>query len=138
MTGPPDKVAVVADDDGVTRRILLVLLERQQFRVCLAEDGEGALRLVRDEAPDIVFLDAQMPAPDGFEVCRTLRKELSAARQPYVIMITAAGRDVDREKAAAVGVDRFLTKPFSPSQLSQQLDEVSGKRRRPLNNELSE
>lgn len=112
---------VVADDDGVTRRMLTLLLERQGFRVLVASDGTGALALVREARPRVVFLDARMPAPDGYEVCRTIRSELPADAQPFVTMITAAGQDDDRERAAAVGVDEFLTKPFSPSHLSARL-----------------
>jgi DNA-binding response OmpR family regulator len=114
-------VAVVADDDGVTRRVLTLLLERTGYRVLVAVDGESALTLVRDARPGVVFLDARMPAPDGYEVCRTIRAELPPDAQPYVAMITAAGRDDDRERATEVGVDEFLTKPFSPSRVSARL-----------------
>ena len=116
---PP--IAVVADDDGVTRRVLTMLLERQRFQVLVAGDGDTALGLIRSAHPEVVFLDARMPAPDGFEVCRTIRADLTPDNQPFVFMVTAAGQEADRERAAAVGVDEFLTKPFSPSQLSARL-----------------
>lgn len=126
MTAPDETThtVLVADDDGVTRRVLTMLLERQSFRVLVAEDGASALRQVRDAAPSIVFLDAQMPAPDGYEVCRIIRAE-TTGRQPFVIMLTAAGQDSDRQKAAAVGVNEFLTKPFSPSKLARRLHELA-------------
>ena len=117
----PQQVALVADDDAVTRRVLTMLLERQGFRVVAAEDGEGALRHARADQPEVIFLDAQMPAPDGYEVCRLLRAEGSAKPEPLVIMLTAAGQESDRRRAAAVGVNEFLTKPFSPSKLSARL-----------------
>lgn len=117
----PVPTVVVADDDGVTRRMLTLLLERQGFHVLVASDGQGALTLVREARPRVIFLDARMPAPDGYEVCRTIRAELPADAQPFVTMITAAGQDDDRERAAAVGVDEFLTKPFSPSHLAARL-----------------
>jgi len=119
-------VAVVADDDGVTRRMLTLLLQRQGYRVLVAVDGEGALRHVRESRPAVVFLDARMPAPDGYEVCRTIRAEHPADAQPHVTMITAAGQDDDRKRAVEVGVDEFLTKPFSPSHLSAQLRAMRG------------
>ena len=129
MTAAVDSpVALVADDDGVTRRVLTMLLERQGFRVLLAEDGQGALRHVRTGRPGIVFLDAQMPAPDGYDVCRTIREEHLAEPEPFVIMLTAAGQESDRRRAVAAGVNEFLTKPFSPSKLAtrlQQLREVT-------------
>lgn len=114
-------VAVVADDDGVTRRVLTLLLQRQGYRVLVAVDGEGALRHVRDAQPTVVFLDARMPEPDGYEVCRIIRAESPSDGQPYVAMITAAGQEDDRARAALVGVDEFLTKPFSPSHLAARL-----------------
>lgn len=122
MTPPP--VALVADDDAVTRRVLTMLLERQGFRVVAAEDGEGALRQARADHPRVIFLDAQMPAPDGYEVCRLLRAEGSASPEPLVIMLTAAGQESDRRRAAAVGVNEFLTKPFSPSKLAARLQHL--------------
>lgn len=124
LTTSSGHVAVVADDDGATRRILTVLLERHLYVVWLAVDGRAAIDLIADKQPDVVFLDAQMPGADGYEVCRTIRAE-SPGRQPWVFMITAAGQDADRQLALEVGVDQFLTKPFSPSQLSEQLKQLS-------------
>jgi len=122
-------VAVVADDDGVTRRILSVLLERQGCEVHVAVDGDAALTLVRERRPEILFLDARMPGLDGFEVCRAVRDELPSDVQPFVFMITAAGEAADRERASSVGIDEFLTKPFSPSQLSNLLGQLAAPRR---------
>jgi CheY-like chemotaxis protein len=118
------QLALVADDDPVTRRVLAMLLERQGVDVRLAEDGEAALRHARADHPDIIFLDARMPDPDGYEVCRILRDE-GARPEPFIFMLTAAGQDSDRQKAAAVGVDEFLTKPFSPSKLLARLQQSS-------------
>ena len=117
----PAPMAVIADDDGATRRVLQVLLEREGYDVLVAVDGESAVQLVRDALPTVVFLDARMPAPDGYEVCRIIRTELAPADQPYVTMLTASGREDDRERATEAGVDEFLTKPFSPSRVSARL-----------------
>jgi CheY-like chemotaxis protein len=121
-------VALVADDDGVIRRVLTMLLERQGYRVLVAEDGDGALHQVRSGQPSVIFLDARMPAPDGYEVCRTIREERLAEPEPFVIMLTAAGEESDRRRAAVAGVNEFLTKPFSPSKLSTRLRQLSGGR----------
>jgi CheY-like chemotaxis protein len=126
MTTPAKlPVALVADDDRVTRRVLTMLLERQGFRVLVAEDGQEALQHVRSSRPSIVFLDARMPAPDGYDVCRTIRDERLAQPEPFVIMLTAAGQESDRRRAAAAGVNEFLTKPFSPSKLSTRLQQLN-------------
>ena len=124
VAATPPPMAVIADDDGATRRVLQVLLEREGYDVLVAVDGESAVQLVRDARPAVVFLDARMPAPDGYEVCRMIRSELAPADQPYVTMLTASGRDDDRERAAAAGVDEFLTKPFSPSRVSARLHQL--------------
>lgn len=119
--GADGPVAVIADDDGATRRVLTLLLEREGYRVLVAVDGSGAVQLVRDGHPLVVFLDARMPAPDGYEVCRIIRADASLTRQPHITMLTASGREDDRERASAAGVDEFLTKPFSPSRVSARL-----------------
>jgi CheY-like chemotaxis protein len=118
-------VALVADDDRVSRRVLGMLLQRQGFHVLMAEDGQEALRQVRAGHPFVIFLDARMPAPDGYDVCRTIRQEQGPAPEPFVIMLTAAGQESDRRRAEAVGVNEFLTKPFSPSKLSARLQQLA-------------
>lgn len=118
-------LALVADDDGATRRLLTMVLERQGYRVLVAVDGVGALQHFRESGPGVVFLDARMPAPDGYEVCRTIRSETATDTGPYVTMLTASGRDDDRQRATEAGVDEFLTKPFSPSRLSARLSALA-------------
>ncbi|MDP9417247.1 MAG: response regulator [Actinomycetota bacterium] len=116
--------AVIADDDAVIRRVLGLLLQREGFEVHAASDGEQAVELARQLRPAVVFLDAMMPVTDGYNACRRIRAELDDASQPVVVMVTAAGQAEDREQAAAAGVDEFITKPFSPSRLSQQVREI--------------
>ena len=125
---PSPPMAVIADDDGATRRVLTVLLEREGYQVLVAVDGGSALQLIRDAEPVVVFLDARMPEPDGYEVCRIVRSELPKDRQPYVTMLTASGREDDRKQAVDAGVDEFLTKPFSPSRVSARLHALRGAR----------
>ena len=118
-------VALVADDDAVIRRLLAMLLERQGFRVLVAADGATALTQAAAGQPRVIFLDARMPDPDGFEVCRLLRAQQLVQPEPLVIMLTAAGQESDRQKAASVGVNEFLTKPFSPSKLAARLQQLT-------------
>ena len=119
----PGLLAVVADDDGVIRRLLTMMLERQGFTVLVAEDGQHALHHIRAGRPSVVFLDAHMPGIDGYEVCRRIRAEAQQP-EPTVIMLTAAGQDSDRRRATAAGVNEFMTKPFSPSKLGARLQEL--------------
>jgi DNA-binding response OmpR family regulator len=125
MSAAAESVALVADDDGVIRRMLTMLLERLGYQVLLAGDGGQALRLAIAHQPRLIFLDARMPPPDGFEVCRLLREQVPAERAPVIFMVTAAGQESDRRLAATVGVDEFLTKPFSPSKLTARLQQLS-------------
>ena len=87
----PGLLAVVADDDGVIRRLLTMMLERQGFTVIVAEDGQHALHHIRNGRPSVVFLDAHMPVIDGYEVCRRIRAEAQQP-EPTVIMLTAADK----------------------------------------------
>ena len=120
--------AVIADDDAVIRRVLGLLLEREGLEVHAATDGEEAVALVHELRPDVVFLDAMMPPPDGYDVCARIRAELDEAAQPRIVMITAAGQPADRDRARTAGVDHFVTKPFSPSALADYLRTVSARR----------
>jgi CheY-like chemotaxis protein len=121
---PATQVVVVADDDRVTRRVLSALLERHGYEVHTAADGDETLALVKALRPSALF-DAMMPPPDGYEVCALIRADSDlAATQPVIVMVTAAGQEADRARAVEAGVDDFVTKPFSPSQLSAKLQQL--------------
>ena len=115
---------LVVDDSPVIVRLLSLALTQNGYQVVTAADGEEGLARVRELSPPLVFLDAMMPKLNGYEVCEAVRADESLARRPYVIMLTAAGQETDRERAEAVGVDEFMTKPFSPSALIERVREV--------------
>jgi CheY-like chemotaxis protein len=115
---------LIADDEPHVLLLVVMTLRKEGYRIVEAQDGAEALALARSEQPDVVILDASMPELSGFEVCEALRADASIARQPYVLMLTAAGQDDDRRRAGVVGVDAFKTKPFSPSALRQHVREV--------------
>ncbi len=117
-------VIVVADDDSVSRRVLSALIGREGHEVHTAVDGNETLALVTELRPAVLFVDAAMPAPDGYEVCALIRADDDLETQPIIVMVTAAGREGDRDRAMAAGVDDFVTKPFSPSQLTAKLREL--------------
>ena len=121
MTAP---TILVADDEPHLLLLVVVTLRKDGYRIIEAHDGGEALDLARAERPDMIVLDAMMPHLSGFDVCATLRDDGSIDPQPYVLMLTAAGQDDDRARAAAAGVDEFLTKPFSPSKLRTRVREV--------------
>jgi DNA-binding response OmpR family regulator len=115
---------VIADDEPHILRLLDMALTRGGYPVVTARDGEEALARVRDHAPVIVILDGEMPRRSGYEVARAVRDDPAISVQPYIIMLTAGGQPADAARAAAAGVDEFLTKPFSPRRLVSRVREV--------------
>lgn len=113
------KVLVVDDEPNIVLS-LEFLMEQAGFEVATAEDGEQALAQVRDDQPDLLLLDISLPGISGFDVLERLRSEEATARLP-IIMLTAHGRDVEREKGMALGADDYITKPFSTQTLVEKV-----------------
>ena len=95
-------------------------MEQAGFEVVTAEDGEQALARVNDSQPDLLLLDISLPGISGFDVLERLRNEEATAQLP-IIMLTAHGRDVEREKGMALGADDYITKPFSTQSLVEKV-----------------
>jgi DNA-binding response OmpR family regulator len=112
---------VIADDSRTAVTVLAFALAREGYEVVTATDGVEALERIRETLPRLVILDGMMPRKDGFTVAAEIRGDSSIDPQPHIIMVTAEGRDDDRDRAVGAGVDDFLTKPFSPSQLLQRV-----------------
>ena len=111
---------LIADDEPNIVTSLEFLMRNCDYEVCVARDGEEALRLAQDFRPDEVLLDAMMPLKSGFEVCRSIRANpaLAATR---IVMLSARGRDVDVGRGLALGADAYVTKPFSTKDLLAQV-----------------
>lgn len=126
-----EKIVVVEDE----RDILEVIdynLGREGYRVVTTTDGLEALRLIRDEAPDVVLLDLMLPGLDGIELCRRLKSDAVTKATP-IIMVTAKGEEADVVLGLGVGADDYITKPFSPRELVARVKAVL--RRGPLKEE---
>jgi DNA-binding response OmpR family regulator len=104
---------VLVDDDVTLADVTAFALRRAGFLVLLAHDGEQALELCDIEQPDLVILDIQLPGMDGLEVCRELR----AAGNVPIIMLTVRNSDDDIVRGLELGADDYVPKPFSPRQL---------------------
>ena len=91
-------------------------LEQEGMELIFAEDGDQALKLVQEEAPDLAILDVMMPRQDGYEVCEQVKHDLGLGRV-YVIMLTSKGQVFDRARADKVGADIYITKPFKPREV---------------------
>ncbi len=106
----PGRVLVV-DDEEKNRELLVDSLQQQGYEVSQAENGEIALKLVREKSPDVILLDAMMPQMDGFETCRWIRKEPVSAAIPILMITSLTDRD-DRLRGIEAGVNDFLSKPI--------------------------
>jgi CheY-like chemotaxis protein len=117
------KTILVADDEVHIVRIIEDKLIRDGHRVITAADGQEALEKALAERPDLILMDVMMPRMNGFEVCRRLRQE-EATRTTPIFLITAQGQESDEEAGREAGANRYITKPFSPRQLSQIVREA--------------
>jgi DNA-binding response OmpR family regulator len=111
---------LVADDDADIRNLVTFKLTQSGHRVTAVEDGLAALRAAREQPVDLVLLDIRMPGMSGLDVCRNLRAEPETATLP-AIMITARSQEGDIEAGFAAGADDYITKPFSPRELSSRV-----------------
>ncbi len=121
---------LVVDDEPPIVRLMEFILARQGHEMLIAVNGQEALDKVRAHQPDLVLLDIMMPRIDGYEVARTLRADPATATLP-IIMLSAKAQEEDIQKGINVGVDEYITKPFSPEQLvgvvGDYLSRVPGK-----------
>jgi DNA-binding response OmpR family regulator len=111
---------LVIDDEPYILRSLSYLLTREGYRVETATNGVDGLACVRALRPPIVFLDIMMPQMDGYEVCEQIRLDPSIV-ETHVIMLSAKGQQIDRERALLVRADEYMTKPFSPREVAQHV-----------------
>lgn len=111
---------LVVDDEHIVTEVVARYLIREGFSVRTASDGEEALRLAREEPPDLVVLDLMLPKLDGLEVCRRLRAESAVP----IIMLTAKGEETDKIVGLTLGADDYLAKPFSPRELVARVQAV--------------
>lgn len=109
------KILVVDDEPSIVR-LMEFILARQGHEMLVAVNGEEALQAVQTHQPDLVLLDIMMPRIDGYEVARTLRADPQTANMP-IIMLSAKAQEEDIQKGIDVGVNEYITKPFSPEQL---------------------
>lgn len=118
------QLTVMVIDDSITmRRVAERLLTRNGYRVTTAKDGMDGIAQLQTEAPDAVLLDIEMPKVDGFEVATFIRNNPQLSQLP-IIMITSRSGEKHRERAAAIGVNRYLIKPYQEQQLLTELREV--------------
>ncbi len=121
-TGVPRKVLIVEDEPNIAET-LRFLLTHAGYQVAIEHDGGRAVARVRADAADLLILDVMLPNRSGFDILRDLRQGGHEALP--VLMLTARGQPRDRETAEAIGVTRFMTKPFSNTELMQAVRELA-------------
>ena len=101
---------LIADDEQLMRQLVVDFLKPEGYEMLEAADGKEALKLYHEQHPDLVLLEVMMPGYDGWTVCREIRRESSVP----IMMLTAKGEEIDQLCAYDLGVDEYITKPFSP------------------------
>lgn len=121
------RVLIVDDEAHITQLIEQALedLEDEGVELLTASNGQEALEVIEAQRPDLVYLDIMMPRMNGFDVCRTVKKEWKM-EGITIVMLTAKGQEVDRQRGEEVGADLYMTKPFDPDSLLQNALEVLG------------
>ncbi|MBS1919129.1 MAG: response regulator [Bacteroidetes bacterium] len=117
---------LIVDDEAHIRMLLeqtLEELEDEDVNFLTAENGEEALSIIQEEKPQLVFLDVMMPKMNGMEVCRRVKKELGL-NEVFIVLLTAKGQELDRQKGQEVGADVYMTKPFDPEMILKKAREV--------------
>ena len=123
MTAARGGKVLVVDDDPALAEMLGIVLRGEGFEPSFVADGDAALGAFRRERPDLVLLDAMMPGMSGFDVCQVVRAN-DELRATKILMLTAKGRDTDLARGSGVGVDAYVTKPFSTKELASKVREL--------------
>jgi len=119
---------LIVDDEAHIRLLIeqtLEDLEDDGIELLTASNGAEALELIKAEKPKLIFLDVMMPKVNGFDVCQTVKKDLGLTNI-YIVMLTAKGQEVDKQKGQEVGADIYMTKPFDPDELYDKAIEILG------------
>lgn len=107
---------LIVEDEREIAQLIYSCLSREGFNCQIAYDGLSALTKVKNLQPDLIILDLMLPQLDGLEVCSRVRNQ-GLSKDPYILMLTAKGEEIDRVIGLSTGADDYLVKPFSPREL---------------------
>jgi signal transduction histidine kinase/ligand-binding sensor domain-containing protein/CheY-like chemotaxis protein/HPt (histidine-containing phosphotransfer) domain-containing protein len=125
-SGLPPLRILVAEDNVVNQKVMLLLLQRLGYAADVAADGEETLAALRRQRYDVILMDVQMPGMDGLEAARRIRDGWPAEERPRIIAVTANALREDREACLAAGMDDYLSKPVLPEDLRAALCRGAG------------
>src|SRR6185436_7923977 len=114
---------LVTDDEPITRMLVKLLLEKADFEVLEAANGRDAVEIAAREHPDLVLIDLNMPEMDGYEAIARMRKDLSLATMPILVLTSEEGPGVER-RVLQLGADDYIMKPFNPDVLLSRVNAV--------------
>jgi len=123
-----DLKLLIVDDEPHIRMLLeqtLEELEDEDVEMFIATNGQEAYDIIQKEKPQLVFLDVMMPKMNGFEVCQKVKMELKMD-DVHIILLTAKGQEMDKEKGLSVGANEYMTKPFDPDSLLDKAMNILG------------
>ncbi len=112
-------VLIVEDEPNIVLSLEFLVMQAG-YDVCVAHDGEAALQAVEESTPALILLDIMIPKRNGYDVCRSIRAN-PAWKDIPILMLTAKGRDVERERGLALGADDYIAKPFSTRELTDKV-----------------
>jgi two-component system, OmpR family, alkaline phosphatase synthesis response regulator PhoP len=107
---------LIIEDEAEIAQLIQLYLEREGFSCRHCRDGVSALQVFQEQQPDLIILDLMIPGIDGLEVCARIRQK-PGAKDPYIMMVTAKGEEIDRIIGLSTGADDYMVKPFSPKEL---------------------
>lgn len=107
---------LIVEDEPEIAKLIQMTLEREGFSCQWCRDGLAALQVFAKQQPDVILLDLMLPGLDGLEVCARIRQK-PGVKDPYILMLTAKGEEIDRVIGLSTGADDYLVKPFSPTEL---------------------
>ncbi len=107
---------LIVDDDPYIQRALAFVLRKEGFEVETSSDGQDALMKAKELKPKVIFLDIMIPKTNGFDTCKAIKSD-AELKDTYIIMLTAKGQEIDRERGLREGANEYMNKPFSPKDI---------------------
>lgn len=119
------RTVLCVDDSPTSLNVMAESLRDRGYNVMTAADGEDAMRQIGTQKPDLILLDIILPKKNGFQICRQL-KTSPATRDIKVVLVSSKSQDTDRYWGLKQGADEYITKPFEPDQLVEQVEHQLG------------
>jgi len=128
---------LIVEDEAEIARLITLNLEKEGFDCSHCRDGFAALEAFKEQQPDVIVLDLMMPGLNGLEVCTRIRRQ-TEGKDPFILMLTAKGEEIDRVVGLSTGADDYLVKPFSAPELIARIRALLRRSLRTIDNQDSQ